>query len=467
MQKQKLQKLDPSYLPPHNEEAEQHVLGSLLIDKDALIKVVDFLLSKDFYNRNHQLIYEAMLDLYQKSEPIDILSVSSRLKDKGHLKDLGGSSYLTNLVNSVSSAGFIVNHAKIVQKKRILRDLISASYDIAEMSHVETNDVDSLLDNIEQKIFSISQESLKQEFVPLKNSLTEAWERIETRHKGEVSQGVLTGFKQLDNHLAGLQPSDLIILAARPSLGKTALALAIAKNAALHHNSSVGIFSLEMSKDQVVDRLISAESSVNLWCLRTGKLEMGGEYNDFARIRDSLDKLSKAKIFIDDAASPDVLQMKTMARRLQAEHGLDLLIVDYLQLIKPRGTSDNPVQQITEISRSLKALAKELNIPVIALSQLSRAVEQRPSKIPRLSDLRDSGSIEQDADLVLFISREEERDNPTKKSNEAQIIIAKHRNGPVGFVNLYFDDQRATFTDIANEYSGPGIHESSGIQVEF
>ncbi len=271
----------------------------------------------------------------------------------------------------------------------------------------------------------------------------------------------------LISHLAGLQPSDLIILAARPSLGKTALALAIAKNAALHHNSSVGIFSLEMSKDQVVDRLISAESSVNLWCLRTGKLEMGGEYNDFARIRDSLDKLSKAKIFIDDAASPDVLQMKTMARRLQAEHGLDLIIVDYLQLIKPRGTSDNPVQQITEISRSLKALAKELNVPVIALSQLSRAVEQRPSKIPRLSDLRDSGSIEQDADLVLFISREEERDNPTKKSNEAQIIIAKHRNGPVGFVNLYFDEQRATFTDIANEYSGPGVNESSGIQVEF
>lgn len=467
MLKQKLQKLDSSYLPPHNEEAEQHVLGSLLIDKDALIKIVDFLLPKDFYNRNHQIIYEAMIDLYQKSEPIDILSISSRLKDKGHLKDLGGSSYLTNLVNSVSSAGFIVNHAKIVQKKRILRDLISASYDIAEMSHVETNDVDSLLDNIEQKIFSISQESLKQEFVPLKNSLTEAWERIETRHKGEVSQGVLTGFKKLDNHLAGLQPADLIILAARPSLGKTSLALAIAKNAALHHNNSVGIFSLEMSKDQVVDRLISSESNVNLWCLRTGKLEMGGEYNDFARIRDSLDKLSKAKIFIDDAASPDVLQMKTMARRLQAEHGLDLIIVDYLQLIKPRGTSDNPVQQITEISRSLKALAKELNVPVIALSQLSRAVEQRPSKIPRLSDLRDSGSIEQDADLVLFISREEERDNPTKKSNEAQIIIAKHRNGPVGFVNLYFDDQRATFTDIANEYSGPGINESGGIQVEF
>lgn len=460
-------KIDSSYLPPHNEEAEQHVLGSLLMDKEAMLKIVDFLQPKDFYNRNHQVIYDAMLELYQKSEPIDILSVSNKLKELGVSKEIGGSSYLTTLVNSVSSAGYIVNHARMIQKKRILRDLISASYDIAEMSHNETNDVDMLLDNIEQKIFSISQESLKQEFSPLKDSLAEAWERIETRSKGDMPRGVLTGFKKLDNHLAGLQPSDLIILAARPSLGKTSLALAIAKNAALKHNVSVGIFSLEMSKEQVVDRLISAESNVDLWRLRTGNFETGGEYNDFARIRDSLDKLSKAKIFIDDAASPDILQMKTMARRLQAEHGLDLIVIDYLQLIKPRGNSDNPVQQITEISRSLKGLAKELNIPVIALSQLSRAVEQRPSKIPRLSDLRDSGSIEQDADLVLFIYREEERDNPNKKTNQAQIIIAKHRNGPVGMVELYFDEQRATFNDMADNYSSPGVNESGGIQVEF
>lgn len=461
------QKTETTYLPPHNEEAEQHVLGSLLMDKEAMLKIVDFLQVKDFYNRNHQIIYDTMLELYQKSDPIDILSISNRLKEREQLKDIGGSSYLTTLINSVSSAGFIVNHARIIQKKRILRDIMSASYDIAEMSHSETNDIDSLLDNIEQKIFSISQESLKQEFVPIKNSLNEAWERIEARHKGEVSQGVLTGFKRLDNHLAGLQPSDLIILAARPSLGKTSLALSIAKNAALKHNASIGIFSLEMSKDQVVDRLIAAEANVDLWRLRTGNFDMDGEYNDFARIRDSLDKLSKAKIFIDDAASPDVLQMKTMARRLQAEHKLDLLIIDYLQLIKPRGNSDNPVQQITEISRSLKGLAKELNIPVIALSQLSRAVEQRPSKIPRLSDLRDSGSIEQDADLVLFIYREEERDNPNKKKNEAQIIIAKHRNGPIGKVDLYFDEQRATFNDVTENYKGSEPTTDSGIRVEF
>lgn len=461
-------KIDPSYLPPHNEEAEQHVLGSLLMDKEAMIKIVDFLQPRDFYNRNHQVIFDAMLELYQKSEPIDILSVANKLKELGVSKEIGGSSYLTNLVNSVSSAGYIVNHARMIQKKRILRDIISASYDIAEMSHNETNDVDMLLDNIEQKIFSISQESLKQEFSPLKDALTEAWERIETRSKGDVPRGVPTGFKKLDNHLAGLQASDLIILAARPSLGKTSLALAIAKNAALKHDVAVGIFSLEMSKEQVVDRMISAESNVDLWRLRTGHFETSGEHNDFARIRDSLDKLSKAKIFIDDAAAPDVLQMKTMARRLQAEHGLGLIIIDYLQLIKPRGTSDNPVQQITEISRALKGLAKELNVPVIALSQLSRAVEQRPSKVPRLSDLRDSGSIEQDADLVLFIYREEERDNPNKKTNQAQIIIAKHRNGPVGAVDLYFDDQRATFSDLTDDYEGSGMGGSSGeIHVEF
>lgn len=459
-------KLDSSYLPPHNEEAEQHVLGSLLMDKNAMLKVVDFLRTKDFYNRNHQMIYDTMLELYQKSEPIDMVTLSNRLKEKSLLKDIGGSGYLATLVNSVSSAGYIVHHAKIIQKKRILRDIISASYDIAEMSHGETNDVDTLLDDIEQKIFSISQESLKQEFMPVKPLLEEAYERIEIRNKGEHSRGVPTGFKKLDNYLAGLQPSDLIILAARPSLGKTSLALALARNAALKNNIPVGIFSLEMSKEQIVDRLISAESNVDLWRIRTGNLEMHGELNDFARIRDSLDKLSKAPIYIDDAASPDVLQMKTMARRLQAEHGLELIIVDYLQLIKPRGNSDNPVQQITEISRSLKALAKELNIPVIALSQLSRAVEQRPNKMPRLSDLRDSGSIEQDADVVLFIHREEERDNPNKKKNEAQILIAKHRNGPVGMAKLYFDEQRATFADLTEDFEGSASFDGE-ISVEF
>lgn len=459
-----------TYLPPNNEEAEQHVLGALLIDKNAILKVMDFLQSKDFYNRNHQLVYEAMIDLYQKSEPIDIVSVSNRLKEKKYLSDIGGSSFLTSLANSVSSAGLVVNHAKIVQKKRILRDVISASHDIAEMSHKETNDIDELLDTIEQKIFNISQESLKQEFVHLKKVLGEAWERIETRHRGDSPQGVMTGFKRLDNQLAGLQSSDLIILAARPSLGKTSFALTLALNAA-KNDIPIGIFSLEMSKEQVIDRLIAAEAKVDLWRLRTGNFEIdGSEHNDFARIRDALDRLSKTKIFIDDAASPDILQMKTMARRLQAEHGLGLLIVDYLQLIRPRGNSDNPVQQITEISRSLKALAKELNVPIIAISQLSRAVEQRPSKIPRLSDLRDSGSIEQDADVVLFIYREEERDNPNKKKNEAQIIIAKHRNGPVGMTNLYFDDQRATFTELTENYEGneSAVATDGGeIQVEF
>lgn len=460
-------KKDSTYLPPHNEEAEQHVLGSLLMDKNAMIKIVDFLRTKDFYNRNHQMIYDTMLELYQKSEPIDMVTLSNRLKEKQSLKEIGGSAYLTQLVNSVSSAGYIIHHARIIQKKRILRDIISASYDIAEMSHGETNDVDTLLDDIEQKIFSISQESLKQEFLPVKPLLEEAYERIEVRHKGEHLRGVMTGFKRLDNYLAGLQPSDLIILAARPSLGKTSLALSIARNAAIHSKTPVGVFSLEMSKEQIIDRLISAESNVDLWRLRTGNFETNGEFNDFARIRDSLDKLSKAPIYIDDAASPDVLQMKTMARRLQAEYGLGLIIVDYLQLIRPRGNSDNPVQQITEISRSLKALAKELNVPVLALSQLSRAVEQRPSKIPRLSDLRDSGSIEQDADVVLFIHREEERDNPNKKKNEAQIIIAKHRNGPVGAAKLYFDEQRAAFADLADNFEGSSLSSDGEINVEF
>jgi len=317
------------------------------------------------------------------------------------------------------------------------------------MGYNEKEDIDQLLDDAERRIFSITQGSLSQNFVPLKSALEEAFDRIDqlSKHKG-APRGVPTGFPDLDNITSGLQKSDLIILAARPSLGKSSLALDIAKNAAIHQNLPVGIFSLEMSRDQVVDRLIASQAGVDLWRLRTGRLSSEGEDNDFSKIQQALGTLSEAPIYIDDAAISNVMQMRAMARRLQADQGLGLIVVDYLQLMEPRNSMASIVQQITEISRSLKSLARELNIPVLALSQLSRAVEQRTPQIPRLADLRESGSLEQDADVVLFIYREDKYRQNSDRKNIADIIIAKHRNGPVGKVELYFDEQRVSFKSL-------------------
>ncbi|MBI2624996.1 MAG: replicative DNA helicase [Candidatus Nealsonbacteria bacterium] len=395
----------PDKLPPQSLEAEKSLLGALMIDKNAIIKVADFLEPRDFYKSSHQEIYAVMRELFEKAEPIDFLSVSNRLREKEKLEGIGGNGYLTDLINAVPTATHVLNYAKIVQRKRILRDLIDSSHEIGLMGYNETEDVEDLLDKAEQRIFSIAQRSLNQNFIPVKASLEEAFERIDRLSKREGNlRGLSTGFTDLDNILAGFQKSDLIILAARPSLGKSSLALDIARSVATKEKVPVGIFSLEMSKDQVIDRLISAEAQIDLWKLRTGKLYSQGENNDFVKIQEAMGSLSEASIYIDDAASANILQMRAMARRLQAEKGLGLIIVDYLQLIEPRNSMASVVQQVTEISRSLKGLARELNVPVLAVSQLSRAVEQRTPQIPRLADLRESGSLEQDADVVLFIS---------------------------------------------------------------
>ncbi|MDE2001304.1 MAG: replicative DNA helicase [Patescibacteria group bacterium] len=435
-------------VPPQNAEAEQSVLGALMLDRNAVINVADVLLPDDFYKPANTKIYEAILALYEKREPIDILSVTEKLKNEGVLKQIGGQTYLTQLIESVPSAAHADHYAKIVKEKKVLRDLIKTSAEITENAFSSNEDIEDILDAIEQKIFSISQHSFNQKFSPLSDELKTAFERIEKLHSGEgTMRGVPTGFAGIDNMLSGFQKSDLVILGARPSLGKTSLALDIARHVAVKEGLPVGIFSLEMSREQIVDRFISSEAQIPLWELRTGRLKAD---EDFQLIQHALDNLSRAPVYIDDTPSPTILQMRSMARRLQAEHGLSLIVVDYLQLIQPRMHSDNVVQQVTEFSRGLKSMARELNVPVLALSQLSREVDKRDNKRPRLSDLRESGSIEQDADVVMFIYRKDRNvANPMgDDDNTAEIIIAKHRNGPVGTVKLKFDPEKASFLSI-------------------
>jgi len=442
-------------VPPQNIEAEQSVLGSLMLDKDAIIKIADTVRPGDFYKGAHNSIYETMLDLYEEREPIDVLSLSNKLDEKGKLDVIGGSSYLASLVNIVPSASNVVHYAKVVQKKSLLRRLITAASEIVEMGFNEEEDVQKVLDDAEQKLFGVSQKYLKQDFVPIRSILEDAFNRIDELHKSDKAfRGVPTGFTDLDNLLSGLQNSDLIILAARPSVGKTSLALDIARQIGVQSKVPVGLFSLEMSSDQLVDRMIAAQAGVDLWRLRTGKLQTEGDDNDFQKIGEAIGILSEAPIFIDDTSSANIMEMRTMARRLQSEHKLGLIIIDYLQLMEGRSRGgDNRVQEISEISRGLKQLAKELNVPVIALSQLSRAVESRPDQIPRLSDLRESGSIEQDADVVLFLYREDRVKPDTPNKGIADVIIAKHRNGPVGKVSLYFEENSTTFKNLEKVHS--------------
>jgi len=452
----------PGKKPPQNIEAEQSLLGCLMLDKNAITKVADFINAQDFYKDIHKEIFQSMVDLFEKMEPIDILSVSARLKEKEKLEQIGGYSYLTSLINMVPTATHIINYAKIVREKKVLRDLIEASYQIGLDAFDESQDVDFLLDNAERRVFSISQKSLTQAFVPIKDVLGETFERIDqlSKHQGGL-RGIATGFKQLDNKLAGLQRSDLIILAARPSMGKSSMALDIAKHVAVFQNLPVGIFSLEMSKDQIVDKLISSQANIDLWKLRTGKLDDSGGDNDFSRIQSAMGTLSEAPIYIDDMGTTNILQMRAMARRLQSDAGLGLIIVDYLQLMDTTNRNATPLQQVTENSKALKSLAKELNIPVLVISQLSRKVEERTPHRPMLSDLRESGTIEQDADVVLFIYREDKYNENSLEKNIAEIMIAKHRNGPIGAIKLYFDEQKASFrnleqTDYASEVSETG-----------
>jgi len=436
-------------VPPQNIDSEKALLGSIMLKPEAMHEIIDMVKPDSFYSEKHRIIYNSMLELFEKNEPIDILSLSSKLKEKKQHEQIGGGAYLTELVNFVPSAANIKHYADIVQKKFMMRNLINAADHISELGYDEDTDIEHTLDSAQSSIFEVTNSPTLQKFIAIKDTLTEAWERIEHLHQSkDEMRGVKSGYKELDSLLAGFQKSDLIIIAARPSMGKTSLALDIARQAAVNHKTPVGIFSLEMSSQQLVDRMLAAQSYVNAWKLRTGKLSTDEEFD---KLQAALSVLSEAPIYIDDKSSSNVLQMRAIARRLKHEKGLGLIIVDYLQLIMPtQGRSnDSMVQQVTEISRALKGMARELDVPVIALSQLSRAVEQRRGR-PRLSDLRDSGSIEQDADVVMFIHREDKmnKDSSDNRPNIAEILVEKHRNGPVGKVELYFDEQKATFLSI-------------------
>ncbi|KKR98910.1 MAG: Replicative DNA helicase, partial [Candidatus Magasanikbacteria bacterium GW2011_GWC2_41_17] len=448
-------------IPPQNLEAEASLLGSILIDKDAIIRVADMITAEDFYKDANRIVYEIMMDLYGRHEPIDILSVGNRLEELHKLETIGGRSYLMGLTNTVPTASNVAHYAQITHKKATLRRLLSASSEIAKLGYNEEEDIEVVMDRAEQHLFGVSQTNLKQSFLPLRNILSEAFERIDELHreKGKM-RGVPTGFAALDNVLAGLQKSNLVVLAARPSVGKTSLALDIARQVAVRSKIPVGIFSLEMSKDELVDRMLCAEAGVSLWKMRTGHLSERTEDDDFSRIGRAMGILSEAPIFIDDSATNGVIQIRTKSRRLQTEHGLGLIIVDYLQLMESRTRVENRVQEIAEITRSLKTLARELNIPVLALSQLSRAVEmQTGPAIPRLAHLRESGSIEQDADVVMFIYRKaadrkyKMEDIPPNERHLAEIHIAKHRNGPTGQINLYFAEESACFRNLEHAAS--------------
>ena len=430
-------------IPPQNLDAEKAVLGSIMLRPQAIFDVIDLINEQSFYADRHGLIFETMLELASKNEPIDMISLSSRMKEKKLLDSVGGSSYLAELSGSVPASSNAKYYAEIVQKKYLLRKLIEAAEHISELGFREHDDkIEEIMDMAEKKIFGITLSPTSRKYIHLKDTLEEAWSRLEKLHETTGGmRGVPTGFKDLDNMLSGLQKSDLIILAARHSVGKTTLALDIARNASARNNVSTLIFSLEMSSQQLVDRMLAAESKVNAWNMRTGHLSKDDE---FSRIRDSLDVLAKAPLYIDDQPSNNIIQMRSVARKLKSDKGLGLIIVDYLQLMSTTKNYDSMVNQVTEISRSLKSLARELEVPVIALSQLSRAIESRGGK-PRLSDLRDSGSIEQDADVVMFIHREDKYKNEDERTNIAEILIEKHRNGPTGRIELYFDEKRTTF----------------------
>ncbi len=460
------QRNDTVRTPPHNLDAEQSVLGAIMLDKDAIIAVADLITPDDFYKGAHGTIYRAMLDLYENGDPLDVLAVSNRLEEKKELTAVGGSSFLASLVNVVPSAANVRHYADVVHKKAILRRLIGAAAAITDLGYSEADDVEATLDAAERALFDVSQQHATQEFIAMKDALSSAFDRIDELHKNRGQmRGVPTGFPDVDNILSGLQKSDLIILAARPSVGKTSLALDIARKAATGRLTDagapdpkaavpVGIFSLEMSSDQLIDRMIAAEGDVDLWRLRTGNLRDDGEDNDFDRINAAMGRLNDAPIFIDDASSANIMTMRTMARRLQAKHNLGLIIIDYLQLMEGRRT-ENRVQEISEISRGLKTLAKELNIPIIALSQLSRAVESRTDQRPKLSDLRESGSIEQDADVVMFLYREDRVKPDTPNKGIAELIIAKHRNGPVGTAKLFFREESASYRSLEEHHDTP------------
>jgi replicative DNA helicase len=437
-------------IPPQNLDAEMSLLGAVLIDEDTLADISEHVKPKDFYDKRHGLIYDAMMRLYEKHKPVDLLTLTEELKKKNDIETIGGSAYLTELTNYVPTAAHAEAYAELVQQKAIRRRLIKASADISEMGFDEETSTAELLEQAEAQLFSVSDQSLNQDLVSLESILTESFDRLEELHRNKGSlRGVRTGYRDLDNMTAGLQRSDLIILAARPAMGKTTLVTNLAYNVATIAKQPVLFFSLEMSKEQLVDRMLSDASGVDSWNIRTGNLSD----DDFSKLSDAMGEMAEAPIFIDDTPGVSVLEMRTKARRAAHEQPLGLIIIDYLQLMMGSGRDGgNRVQEVSEISRGLKLLARELNVPVIALSQLSRSVESRSPQIPQLSDLRESGSIEQDADIVMFIYREEYYNPETDRKQITDLIIAKHRNGPTGKIELFFHPERLRFMSLDKKH---------------
>lgn len=437
-----------SKLPPQNIEAEQSLLGGLLIDKDAIVEIAETLQPGHFYrSEQHGQIYSAILELFEKREPIDLITVTEILKQKGVLDKVGGSAYLAELVNTVPTASHIQSYAQIIKEHAIRRQLIANSTKFVDEAFNESLDIHTVIENCEQSIFAISQQHLKRDFIQLKDALAQSFDRLDDLQKSSGKlRGIPTGFRDLDNKLAGMQDSNLIILAARPGLGKTSFALNVAQHAAVIANLPTGIFSLEMSQEELVDRLLVGQANIDGWKLKTGRLDE----KDFESISHAMGQLAEAPLFIDDTPGATLSEIRTKARRLQVEHGLKLVIVDYLQLIQIRSFQDNRVQQVSEISQGLKNLARELKVPVLAISQLNRSVEARGTKKPQLADLRESGSIEQDADVVMFIYRED-----SENLSDVTLDVQKHRNGATGEIKLMFVPERTRFFGMERQRGRP------------
>ena len=441
--------MEKEKIPPQNLVAEQSVLGSMLIDKNAILRVIEILSPDSFYRDAHRYIYETMLKLFELGEPVDSITVSEMLRNDGKLDAVGGSVYIADLINSVPTSANVDHYAKIVEEKATLRRLIEAGTKIVQEAFEEPDDVDAILDSAEKNIFNIALKRVKEGFLKIDSVVKKVLERIDKLYeKHETLTGIPSGFQDLDNLTAGFQKSDLIIIAARPSVGKTALALNIAQNVSIKHKIPVALFSLEMSKESLARRILCSEAEIDQNRLNTASLPDTG----WKKLTKALSRLTEAPLFIDDSAAISSMEIRAKARRLKAEHGLGLVIIDYMQLMSGRSRVENRTQEISEIARSLKTLARELDIPVLCLSQLSRAIEQRTDRVPRLSDLRESGEIEQTADVVIFIQRDDYYNPASEKGNIAEIIIAKQRNGPVGTVELVFKKEIAKFYSKESRY---------------
>ena len=444
-------------VPPHDNVAEQSVLGAVLIDKDTMVDVAEFLRPHHFYAPMHAMIFQAMIELYETHEPIDVVTTAAQLKKKGTLKDIGGTAYLSDLVNVVPTSAHAQQYARIITEHATKRRLVEAAAKITEMAFREEGGAQSIVNDAEAEIFAIAQSTTRRDFIPIKDALASSFDRLDELHKRAGGlRGVPTGFTELDTKLAGMQDANLIILAARPGTGKTAMILNIAQHVTVKEKIPTGIFSLEMSKEELVDRLLVSQADIDAWRLKTGKLTD----DDFTKLSDAMGELAEAPLFIDDTPGMNIIEMRTKARRLQVEHGVKLIVVDYLQLCDPGRKFDNRVQEVSIISQSLKNLARELRIPVLACSQLSRAVESRGTRIPELSDLRESGSIEQDADVVMFLYREEADQAMWGDQIQTKLRIAKHRNGPLGEIDLIFRGDRIRFYSVEHKHvdAPPAVH---------